>query len=224
MMHQEYVLIIHQNNSNPSPTNLQTNPLTSPSQLPHLPSPCFPTPIPTSTHGHPRLPSPAVQARRFLLRRSFTRHHRASDSHATGSLATGTASATATVHAATVAIPHHRPHLQPERSGRARGLPCLRHPRHHPYAVCVWTNHAVSSTVREMSLLSYPPLKLSMERALIISASFSAWAAIICCWTCLGCIPYLINGLKDVTHNCGHCGVLVATWHRSGRTVVHVHA
>lgn len=50
------------------------------------------------------------------------------------------------------------------------------------------------------------------------------WAAVICACFCLGCIPYLINGLKDIEHKCGHCGVLLARWHRSGRTVVHAHA
>ncbi|KAI4218265.1 MAG: hypothetical protein L6R36_009044 [Xanthoria steineri] len=52
----------------------------------------------------------------------------------------------------------------------------------------------------------------------------NAWAAIICFCVCLGCIPYLISGLKDVEHKCGHCSVLLATFHRSGRTVVHQHS
>ncbi|TGO36531.1 hypothetical protein BHYA_0122g00240 [Botrytis hyacinthi] len=47
--------------------------------------------------------------------------------------------------------------------------------------------------------------------------------ALLCCAvTCLGCIPYLISGLKDVEHKCGHCGALLAVWHRSGRTDVKV--
>ncbi|KAL8668739.1 MAG: hypothetical protein Q9168_006644 [Polycauliona sp. 1 TL-2023] len=52
----------------------------------------------------------------------------------------------------------------------------------------------------------------------------NAWAAIICCCFCLGCIPYLIRSLKDVEHKCGHCGVLLATWHNSGRVVAHQHS
>ncbi|APA10071.1 hypothetical protein sscle_05g048410 [Sclerotinia sclerotiorum 1980 UF-70] len=45
--------------------------------------------------------------------------------------------------------------------------------------------------------------------------------AILCCAvTCLGCIPYLVSGLKDVEHKCGHCGALLAVWHRSGRLEV----
>ncbi|KAI4229010.1 MAG: hypothetical protein LQ349_006457 [Xanthoria aureola] len=52
----------------------------------------------------------------------------------------------------------------------------------------------------------------------------NAWAAVICFCFCLGCIPYLIRSLKDVEHKCGHCGVLLATWHNSGRVVVHQHA
>ncbi|KAJ8058159.1 hypothetical protein OCU04_013013 [Sclerotinia nivalis] len=47
--------------------------------------------------------------------------------------------------------------------------------------------------------------------------------AILCCAvTCLGCIPYLVSGLKDVEHKCGHCGALLAVWHRSGRIEVMV--
>ncbi|KAI4281203.1 MAG: hypothetical protein L6R35_005702, partial [Caloplaca aegaea] len=51
----------------------------------------------------------------------------------------------------------------------------------------------------------------------------AAWAAILCFCCCLGCIPYMMRTLKDVEHKCGHCGVLLATWHNSGRTVVHQH-
>ncbi|OCK86319.1 hypothetical protein K432DRAFT_376825 [Lepidopterella palustris CBS 459.81] len=49
------------------------------------------------------------------------------------------------------------------------------------------------------------------------------WAAVLCLFACLGCIPYLMNSLKDVQHKCGRCGVLLATWHRSGTTEVHLH-
>ncbi|KAI4124795.1 MAG: hypothetical protein LQ338_004621 [Usnochroma carphineum] len=52
----------------------------------------------------------------------------------------------------------------------------------------------------------------------------NAWAALVCVFFCLGCIPYLLRSLKDVEHKCGNCGVLLATWHNSGRVVVHQHA
>ncbi|KAF2262661.1 hypothetical protein CC78DRAFT_314208 [Lojkania enalia] len=51
-----------------------------------------------------------------------------------------------------------------------------------------------------------------------------AWALIVCCLTCLGCIPYLMSSLKDVQHRCSKCGVLLATWHRSGSANVHIHS
>ncbi|OAL43621.1 hypothetical protein IQ07DRAFT_592956 [Pyrenochaeta sp. DS3sAY3a] len=51
-----------------------------------------------------------------------------------------------------------------------------------------------------------------------------AWALGLCCLCCLGCIPYVMNSLKDVQHKCGRCGVLLATWHRSGTTEVHIHS
>ncbi|KAF1948050.1 hypothetical protein EJ02DRAFT_391626 [Clathrospora elynae] len=51
-----------------------------------------------------------------------------------------------------------------------------------------------------------------------------AWALGLCCLCLLGCIPYMMNSLKDVQHKCGRCGVLLATWHRSGTTEVHIHS
>jgi lipopolysaccharide-induced tumor necrosis factor-alpha factor len=51
-----------------------------------------------------------------------------------------------------------------------------------------------------------------------------AWAFGLCCLCCLGCIPYLMSSMKDVQHKCGKCGVLLATWHRSGSTEVHIHS
>jgi hypothetical protein len=30
-------------------------------------------------------------------------------------------------------------------------------------------------------------------------------------------ISYLVDGLRDINHQCGNCGVLMARWHRSGR-------
>ncbi|KAK3203354.1 hypothetical protein GRF29_112g989606 [Pseudopithomyces chartarum] len=50
-----------------------------------------------------------------------------------------------------------------------------------------------------------------------------AWALALCCLACLGCIPYMMSSMKDVQHKCGRCGVLLATWHRSGTTDQHIH-
>ncbi|PWY77610.1 hypothetical protein BO83DRAFT_376635 [Aspergillus eucalypticola CBS 122712] len=52
-------------------------------------------------------------------------------------------------------------------------------------------------------------------------SSTHAWAAVLCCCLCLGCIPYMMSSLKNQCHYCGNCGVLLATWHNSGRTDVH---
>ncbi|KAF2733072.1 hypothetical protein EJ04DRAFT_513509 [Polyplosphaeria fusca] len=57
-----------------------------------------------------------------------------------------------------------------------------------------------------------------------VGNSTHAWALGLCCLFCLGCIPYVMNSLKDVQHKCGRCGVLLATWHRSGTTEVHIHS
>ncbi|KAF5231790.1 hypothetical protein FAUST_9086 [Fusarium austroamericanum] len=47
-----------------------------------------------------------------------------------------------------------------------------------------------------------------------------AVAAGVCFFTCLGCIPYCIESLKDVHHQCGNCNMPLASYHRSGRTEV----
>jgi lipopolysaccharide-induced tumor necrosis factor-alpha factor len=49
------------------------------------------------------------------------------------------------------------------------------------------------------------------------------WALAFCLAFCLGCIPYMITSTMDIRHNCSSCGALLATWHRSGRTVVHAY-
>ncbi|UZP36515.1 hypothetical protein NXS19_004331 [Fusarium pseudograminearum] len=47
-----------------------------------------------------------------------------------------------------------------------------------------------------------------------------AIAASVCFFTCLGCIPYCIESLKDVHHQCGNCNIPLASYHRSGVTEV----
>ncbi|KAL2752434.1 hypothetical protein ACRALDRAFT_1072375 [Sodiomyces alcalophilus JCM 7366] len=49
-----------------------------------------------------------------------------------------------------------------------------------------------------------------------------ALAAVVCCFSCLGCIPYLFARLKDVTHKCAKCNTQLATYHRSGKTEINV--
>ncbi|PQE20264.1 LPS-induced tumor necrosis factor alpha factor protein [Rutstroemia sp. NJR-2017a BBW] len=56
-----------------------------------------------------------------------------------------------------------------------------------------------------------------------VSGSTTHLSALLCCIvTCLGCIPYMVSAFKDVEQKCGHCGTLLAVWHRSGRTEVMV--
>ena len=58
----------------------------------------------------------------------------------------------------------------------------------------------------------------------MLLGAVSAWAALLCFCCFLGCVPFMMRSLKDVEHHCGKCGVLLATWHNSGRVVVHQHA
>ncbi|KAL4754347.1 LITAF-like zinc ribbon domain-containing protein [Aspergillus terricola var. indicus] len=51
--------------------------------------------------------------------------------------------------------------------------------------------------------------------------STHAWAAVLCCCACIGCIPYFVAAFKNVDHHCGKCGQLLATYHGSGHVVVH---
>jgi len=46
------------------------------------------------------------------------------------------------------------------------------------------------------------------------------WAILFCVFVGLPCIPYLMNGTKNVKHSCGNCGVHLATWNRGGQTEV----
>lgn len=62
-----------------------------------------------------------------------------------------------------------------------------------------------------------------VERRQRLTRLRSAWALGCCICFCLPCIPYLIPATWDTNHRCGGCGVLLATWHRSGRTVAHQH-
>jgi len=59
--------------------------------------------------------------------------------------------------------------------------------------------------------------------AMVSGDKTTMWALIICFFTCLGCIAYMMDELKDVQHRCSKCGTLLATWHRGGATMVHVH-
>jgi lipopolysaccharide-induced tumor necrosis factor-alpha factor len=52
---------------------------------------------------------------------------------------------------------------------------------------------------------------------LLISLA-SLWAAVLCFFCGLGCIPYLLNDLKDVEHSCSNCGAHLATYYKSGGT------
>ncbi|KAL4991252.1 LITAF-like zinc ribbon domain-containing protein [Aspergillus falconensis] len=51
--------------------------------------------------------------------------------------------------------------------------------------------------------------------------STHAWAAVLCCCACVGCIPYFVAAFKNMDHRCGKCGQLLATYHGSGHVVVH---
>jgi len=63
-----------------------------------------------------------------------------------------------------------------------------------------------------------------MTRTEYVSGGTTHLSAILCCCClCLGCIPYLASWFKDCEHKCGHCGGLLAVWHRSGRTEVMAH-
>jgi hypothetical protein len=52
----------------------------------------------------------------------------------------------------------------------------------------------------------------------------SAWAAVFCCVSGYGCIPFFISSLKDVNHYCGQRHCKFTTWHRSGKIDVQAHA
>jgi len=64
------------------------------------------------------------------------------------------------------------------------------------------------------------PLLYLLSRTNSMVCSFSLWALGLCLCVLLPCIPYLMDSTKDVNHHCGHCGVQLATWYRSGNVQV----
>ena len=59
----------------------------------------------------------------------------------------------------------------------------------------------------------------------LTQAMRSIWGFICFITVCCCCIPYLIDATKDVEHKCGHCGVMLAVWHRgSGNAEVLQHS
>jgi len=67
--------------------------------------------------------------------------------------------------------------------------------------------------VREMTVTQY-----------VAGGMTHLWAALLCFCCCLGCIPYMVNGLKDVEQKCGNCGAILAVCKQSGTTEVIPHA
>jgi len=57
----------------------------------------------------------------------------------------------------------------------------------------------------------------------LLISLFSLWAVILGVLACCCCIPYMVDGLKDVHHSCGNCGIPLAVWHRSGGLEVLAH-
>ncbi|TVY39417.1 Lipopolysaccharide-induced tumor necrosis factor-alpha factor-like protein [Lachnellula occidentalis] len=66
----------------------------------------------------------------------------------------------------------------------------------------------------------------SMTRITYVAGGYThAWAAGLCVFTWFFCfVPYLIDGMKNVDHHCGNCGVMLATWHKSGTVDIHQHS
>ena len=42
--------------------------------------------------------------------------------------------------------------------------------------------------------------------------NYSAWALACCVFGDLECLPFFVDGMKDVEHRCGNCGVRLANW------------
>ncbi|AEO67611.1 b1fe53ec-01a8-48a5-954f-526fd5d92313 [Thermothielavioides terrestris] len=65
----------------------------------------------------------------------------------------------------------------------------------------------------------------TLTRIEYVSGGFTALIAFAVLGLCCCCIPFFIDGTKNVRHYCGSCNALLATWHRSGHgTDVHAYA
>ncbi|KKA27237.1 hypothetical protein TD95_004733 [Thielaviopsis punctulata] len=126
-----------------------------------------------------------------------------------------------------------QPHVQPQTQQQPHVQPqTQQQPQFQAQAFQHAQVHAPTSTMPLSGLQSYPALVECPNchyRGQTILAHESGGtthlvAALTCFVTCLGCIPYLLNGLKDVRHRCAQCGIPLALFHRSGRTDVLVQA
>ncbi|KAH8732147.1 LITAF-like zinc ribbon domain-containing protein [Phaeosphaeriaceae sp. PMI808] len=120
-------------------------------------------------------------------------------------------------------------YMQPQQTGLAQ----VAHPQPHPSMPPQQASGTVYQAATPIASLGRGPSPADCpacgQRAMTNVAfetgnTTHAWAAGFCFLCCLGCIPYAVSSLKDVQHKCGRCGVLLATWHRSGTTEVHIHS
>jgi len=92
------------------------------------------------------------------------------------------------------------------------------------------SSQLVTNVVNPRSLTKFPALvdckicgnrSITTIRRVIGNANHATGIAVFFFSGVLFWIPYLIDCLKDVNHQCSHCGVLIATWHKTGRTEVY---
>lgn len=117
-------------------------------------------------------------------------------------------------------LPQRGPHSQPGHVQRPRRLS-------HVSPEEVDQHHVSSRKHYPVSFPIFSHSNLHSQRGLEFAdakVTQCLGAGIACLLTGLLCfIPYLMNSLKDVQHRCGNCGVLLATWHKSGTVETHVH-
>jgi hypothetical protein len=95
--------------------------------------------------------------------------------------------------------------------------------------VVVATPMMMGGRVQNLSQFAAPCLCPNCGQTQVTRVNYQAgshthlWAVILGVLACCCCIPYMVDGLKDVHHSCGNCGIPLAVWHRSGGLEVLAH-
>ncbi|USP73646.1 hypothetical protein yc1106_00920 [Curvularia clavata] len=118
--------------------------------------------------------------------------------------------------------PQPQPHIQPDhQAAGAPGMPPQQMPGQQYQSATPIANLQRGPAPADCPACGQRALT---NTSFVTGNTTHAWAFGLCCLCCLGCIPYVMSSMKDVQHKCGRCGVLLATWHRSGSTEVHIHS
>ncbi|KZV82879.1 hypothetical protein EXIGLDRAFT_729132 [Exidia glandulosa HHB12029] len=122
----------------------------------------------------------------------------------------------------------------PQQQYGSPGVPQYPAPGHQPYQQQPAYGQPVimgtmGGRVQNLSQFPAPCLCPNCGQTQITRVSYEAgtythiWALVLGLVACCCCIPYMVDGLKDVHHFCANCNIPLAIYHRSGGIEVLAH-